>query len=119
MSLRSIVAKSGGWPASISRGLQYAFYDFTRGDAADQAHHYMGCDPGPGIRDLCPGDSLFRMADHVARPPVRVYRWHSAVLLGLHANERVAGFRAGQKNPARIRPNSCAENSADADSTGT
>jgi len=30
MSLRSIVAKSGGWPASISRGLQYAFYDFTR-----------------------------------------------------------------------------------------
>ena len=30
MSLRSIVAKSGGRPASISRGLKYAFYDFTR-----------------------------------------------------------------------------------------
>lgn len=30
VSLRSIIAKSGEWPASISRGLQFAFYDFTR-----------------------------------------------------------------------------------------
>jgi serine phosphatase RsbU (regulator of sigma subunit) len=30
VSLRSIVAKSGQWPASIARGFQYAFYDFTR-----------------------------------------------------------------------------------------
>ena len=30
MSLRSIVVKFGRWPASISRGLQYGFYDFTR-----------------------------------------------------------------------------------------
>jgi serine phosphatase RsbU (regulator of sigma subunit) len=30
MSRRSVVAKSGQWVASISRGLQYAFYDFTR-----------------------------------------------------------------------------------------
>lgn len=30
MSLRSILAKSSQWPASISRGLQFAFYDFTR-----------------------------------------------------------------------------------------
>jgi serine phosphatase RsbU (regulator of sigma subunit) len=30
MSLRSIVANPGQWAASISRGLQYAFYDFTK-----------------------------------------------------------------------------------------
>src|SRR5919205_4185711 len=30
MSLRSVIAKSSRWPASISRGLQFAFYDFTR-----------------------------------------------------------------------------------------
>ena len=30
MSLRRIVAKSSHWPAYISRGLQFAFYDFTR-----------------------------------------------------------------------------------------
>src|SRR5262249_9185558 len=30
MSLQSIIAKSDRWAGSISRGLQYAFYDFTR-----------------------------------------------------------------------------------------
>lgn len=30
MSLRSIVGKARQWPASINRGLQYGFYDFTR-----------------------------------------------------------------------------------------
>ena len=38
-------------------------------DAANKAHHYLGCHFGPGIRDLRSRDSLFRMADHVAEFP--------------------------------------------------
>jgi len=30
MSLRSVAAKAAHWAASVSRGLQYGFYDFTR-----------------------------------------------------------------------------------------